>query len=278
MRSEFVQVGINVINEELRRIRKELVVEETQKGKSEALVETKAFKNEGMVFLFTGYMISNPLKKENQFPPEKETEVKQAIDAILDKYNAGPDDLAVTTGMDAGSEILFVESCAEHKVPVQSYFPLPEAPYVRDCFSPGGEQWVERFYTMRNHRLVEEYYQSDCVGTPKESVNLHERNNRWALYSALGRGIDKVRLIAFWDGKNEAPQDMDARLVKHMVDLMRDTGGMIEQINLNKPPQLPKTEIAVEIQPVAIQPVEQKLSSNGKTVKKPGAHKKKQSR
>jgi hypothetical protein len=60
---------------------------------------------------------------------------------------------------------------------------------------------------------------------------VHERNNRWALYSALIRGIDKVRLIAVWDGKNELAADLDARLVKHMIDLMRDTGGIIEQIN-----------------------------------------------
>ena len=47
----------------------------------------------------------------------------------------------------------------------------------------------------------------------------------------LVRGIDKVRLIALWDGKNDMSEDLDVRLIKHMVDLMRDTGGMIEQIN-----------------------------------------------
>jgi hypothetical protein len=69
------------------------------------------------------------------------------------------------------------------------------------------------------------------VGPPKNGDNVNERNNRWALYSALARGIDKVRLIAVWDGKGETPKDLDARLVKHMVDLMRDTGGIVEQIN-----------------------------------------------
>jgi hypothetical protein len=184
-----------------------------------------------MVLLFTGYMISNPRKKEDQFPAEKEKDIREAINAVLYKYNAGPDDLAVTTGMDAGSEIIFVECCIERGVPVQAYFPLSEAPYVRDFVSPGGEQWVERFYKMRNHPLVDEYYQPDCVGLPKQGDNIHERNNRWALYSALTRGIDKVRLIALWDGKGETCKDLDAHLVKHMVDLMRDTGGMIEHIN-----------------------------------------------
>lgn len=275
MRSEFVQAGINVINQELRRIRKELVVEDPKKGKAEPVVAAQKPKNEGMVFLFTGYMISNSRKKENHFPPDKEPEIKTAIDAILDRYDAGPDDLAVTTGMDAGSEILFVESCAERGVPVQAYFPVPEAPYVRDFVSPGGEGWVERFYRMRNHPLVDEFYQPDCVGLPKPSDNVHERNNRWALYSALARGIDKVRLIALWDGKGEVCKDLDARLVKHMVDLMRDTGGMIEHINPAKLLRTIGTNRALETKAVVVEPVEEKSSSNGTSAKKPRTRKKK---
>jgi len=273
MRGEFVQAGINAINEELMRIRKETAPGEADVPKKKVQVarDAKPAAKEGMVFLFSGYMISNPGKQENQFPPEKENDIRAAIDAVLEKYDAGPDDLAVTKGMDAGSEILFVESCVEHGVPVLAYFPISEAPYVRDFVSPGGEQWVERFYRMRNHPLVDEYYQPDCVGLPREGDNIHERNNRWALYSALTRGIDKVRLIALWDGKGEMCHDLDAHLVKHMVDLMRDTGGMIEQINPMK--------LARIIQPGLstgpAEPLQEKRSSNGKSPRKPGSRKKK---
>lgn len=224
MRTEFVEAGIRVIKEEMRRMRKDEGDEEDKK-------KTEQVHRDGYVFLFTGYMISNAKKKENHFPPEKENDIRKAITSVLDKHHAGPDDLAVTTGMDAGSEIIFVELCAERGIPVRAYFPFSEAPYVRDFVSPGGEQWVERFYKMRNHPIVDEFYQPEQVGAVKEGDNVHERNNRWALYSALVRGIDKVRLIAVWDGKNESSKDLDARLVKHMVDLMRDTGGMVEHIN-----------------------------------------------
>ncbi|MEA3209679.1 MAG: hypothetical protein QOE70_2736 [Chthoniobacter sp.] len=226
MRGEFVQAGIVAIREEMRRLRKE----EDLGGGGEAQ-EIPARKTEGDIFLFAGYMISNPRKKENQFPPEKESDIKQAIQNVLKKYKAGSSDLAVTTGMDAGSELMFVEACVERGIPVQAYFATPEAPYVRDFVSPGGEQWIERFYKMRNHPLVDEFYQFDKVGPPKEGDNVHERNNRWAVYSALARGIDKVRLIAVWDGKGEMSKDLDVRLVKHMVELMRDRGGMVEPIN-----------------------------------------------
>jgi len=229
MRLEFVEAGILVIQEELRRMRKEEAVEENSKTNDKKAAEPK--RREGQVFLFTGYMINNSKKKESHFPPEKEADIKKAIKAVLQKHNAGPDDMAVTTGMDAGSEIIFVESCVERGIPVRAYFPAVEAPYVRDFVSPGGEQWVERFYKMRNHPLVDEFYQPEQVGLPKEGDNVHERNNRWALYSALVRGIDTARLIAVWDGKSETSKDLDARLVKHMVDLMRDTGGIVEHIN-----------------------------------------------
>lgn len=276
LRGEFVQAGMEVIHEELRRIRRETALEEadTRKKKVEIVPDKKSSKPEGMVFLFTGYMISNPRKEENQFPWEKEDEIKEAIAAVLDKYDAGPDDLAVTTGMDAGSEILFVESCTERGVPVQAYFPMSEAPYVRDFVSPGGEGWVERFYRMRNHPLVDEYYQPDCVGLPKEGDNVHERNNRWALYSALTRGIDKVRLVALWDGKGEACKDLDAHLVKHMVDLMRDMGGMIEHINPMKLARILGGGPDLNIVSEQVQPVREKSSSNGRSRKKTTVRKK----
>ncbi len=229
MRSEFVEAGIQVIQEEIRRMRKEEVAEST--GATAAKKADEPKRRDGQVFLFAGYMINHAKKKENHFPPEKEQDIRREIRAVLAKHNAGPDDLALTTGMDAGSEIIFVELCVERGIPVNAYFPTSEAPYVRDFVSPGGEQWVERFYKMRNHPLVDEFYQPEQVGLPKEGDNVHERNNRWALYSALVRGIDKARLIAVWDGKGETSKDLDARLVKHMVDLMRDTGGMVEHIN-----------------------------------------------
>jgi hypothetical protein len=208
-------------------------------------------------------MISHSRKKENQFPPEKEHDIKNSIAAVLGKYEAGPNDVAVTTGMDAGSEIVFVEICAERGIPVQAYFPVPEAPYVRDFVSPGGEQWVERFYKMRNHPLVDEFYQPDSVGLPKPGNNVHERNNRWALYSALARGIDNVRLIAVWDGKGELSKDLDVRLVKHMVDLMRDTGGIVELINPGKLTVQAPAPMAVEADAVPMVPVKILTPPNG---------------
>ncbi|MDO9303674.1 MAG: hypothetical protein Q7T89_19965, partial [Anaerolineales bacterium] len=112
--------------------------------------------------------------------------------------------------------------------------PLPESAYIRQFVSPGGDAWVDRFYKIRNHPLVDEQYQIENVGLPKSGDDPYERNNRWALYSSLGRGIDKVTLIALWNSHGDKPKDRDARLVHHMIELMRDTGGAIEQISTSK--------------------------------------------
>ena len=275
LRPEFVQAGMDVIREELRLIRKEKATQQTnvKKGKSK-VSKTSAEQKEGMVFLFTGSMARSEKKKGAAESSNKEEEIRAAIDDVLAKYKAGPESLAVTTGMDAGSELIFVERCVARGIPVQAYFPLQEGLYVRDFVSVGGEQWTERFYAMRNDPLVSEFYQPDCVGLPEQSVNVHERNNRWALFSALARGIDKVRLIALWDGKRDV-KNLDARLYKHMVGLMRDMGGVIEHIKLIKQEPLDTTIPPATNGAANVEPIKEKLSSNGHAPKKPAARRKK---
>lgn len=230
IRTEFATAGIKVIKDELRRIRKQ--EEEDQPDAKTAHVSAVAV--EARAFLFAGYMVDYSRKSEMHFPPDHEVEFKNAILKSLDKYSAGPADLAFTAGMSGGCELLFIEACLERGMRVKVHLPIPEAQYVRDFVSPCGDTWTERFYKARNNPLCDEYYQPDNVGLVKKGDDIHERNNRWALYSSLELGVDQVRLIAVWDGKSETPRDLDARVVKHMVDLMRDTGGKVEQIHSGK--------------------------------------------
>ena len=225
IRPEFVQSGINAIKDELARLSKE---EQSEDG-SEEKIETAR-----QVFIFEGYTIDPKGSRRNLFPSNKEDEVRQAISDVLDKYNADGNDLAFTAGLSCGTEIIFTELCAERGIKVEAHLPLADAQYVRQFVSPGGDAWVERFYQTRNHPLVDEKYQFEHLGTPRDGDDLFERNNRWTLYSSLIFGIDKVRLIAFWNGKSTEEDDRDTQLVKYMVDLMRDTGGIIEQINPEK--------------------------------------------
>jgi len=131
---------------------------------------------------------------------------------------------------------------------------------------------VDRFFKMRNHPRVDEYYQPDCVGMPKEGDNPHERNNRWALYSALAYGTDNVRLIAVWDGRNEPSTDLDSRLVRHMVELMRDAGGRIEQVHPHKLARYAAVKQPITAVPAPVPAARSKSKMNGNGISSKKAH------
>ena len=239
MRPEYVSAGIRVLKEELARIHKEEYDEEVDKDH-----DVTEHKHEGRVFLFKGYMIDITKEQEMHFPANIEENVKNAIGDLLDQYEASSDDLAITSGMSSGGDIIFIECCIERDIPVKAHMPDDEASYVRKYVSPSGDNWVERFYNARNHHLVDEYYQHELIGEPRESDDPDERNNRWALYSALSRGIDNVRLIALWNDKSRQQTHQDARLVQHMVELMQEAGGHVEIINPSKiAPRVDKSNI-----------------------------------
>ena len=229
LRDEFVQIGINTIIEEIARTSGDETSHAPSKKSS-----SKGSKMDGRAFLFTGYMVDFPGKEKKTFPAERENEIRHEILNKLESFNPGPDDRAFVGGLSAGSEIIFAEVCAEKGIKVRAFLPLPESAYIRQFVSPAGDAWVDRFYKIRNHPLVEELYQIENVGLPKDGDDPYERNNRWALYSSLGRGIDKVHLIALWNAHGDRPKDRDARLVHHMIELMRDLGGSIEQISTSK--------------------------------------------
>jgi len=228
LREEFVKVGIKTIKEEIAR---------TSSDENPHLVgknKPKKASQDGRAFLFSGYMVDYPSKEKKTFPAEKENEIRQEIQTKLESFTLIADDRAFVGGLSAGSEILFAEICIEKGIKVKAYLPLPESAYIRKFVSPGGDAWVERFYKVRNNPLVEEFYQMENMGLPKDGDDAYERNNRWALYSSLGHGIDKLHLIALWNTHGDKPKDLDARLVQHMVELARDLGGSVEQLSTSK--------------------------------------------
>jgi tetratricopeptide (TPR) repeat protein len=233
MRPEYVSAAIQVLKEERARIHKEEYLEETEE------VEKSSEHNNagGRVFLFSGYSLKSlkGLARYCNFPDNIEEVVRREINRLLDEYEVTSDDLAITAGMAAGGDLIFIESCVARNIPVGTHMPVPEPQYVRDFVSPAGEDWVERFYKMRNHHHVDEYYQTDLVGNPKTGDDIFERNNRWALYSAMARGVDNLRLIALFDDKHGVIHDAkDNNIVRHMIDLTRDAGGQVEIISPSK--------------------------------------------
>ena len=226
LRPEFVDVGVQVLKEEIRRIRKE--EPEVEKPEEEVIVA-----GEEWVILFTGHKMDEEGKTEKRLLPEMEKEARKRIDAALDKFDIGDDDLGVSAGAACGGEIIFIEACLDREMKVEVHLPFSEPQYIKQNVSFAGDEWVERFYNIRNHPDVRISFQLDHVGKVKADDDPYERNNRWALYSSLILGVDRVRLIALWDGKGQET-DRDGMLVSHMVEEMRHIGGLVEHINTTK--------------------------------------------
>jgi len=226
LRPENVKVGIEVLKDEIRRIRKEQPIDEAEESEEKKEVQER-------VYLFTGHKIDREDYPERRFLPEMEKEARKRIDAALEKFEAGSDDLAVTAGAACGGDIVFIEACLERNMTVEVHLPFSEPQYIKNNVSFAGNAWVERFYNLRNHPNVNINFQLDHVGNPKVGDDPYKRNNRWALYSSLIQGVDRVRLIALWDGK-VAGTDRDGVLVSHLVEEMRLVGGFVEHLNTTK--------------------------------------------
>ena len=117
---------------------------------------------------------------------------------------------------------------------VEVHLPFSEPQYIQKNVGFAGSQWVDRFYNLRNNPLVNIRQQMEHVGAVKPGDDPYERNNLWALYSSLLQGIDRVRLIALWDGMAAPSVKTDRMLVSHMVEEMRHIGGKVEHINTTK--------------------------------------------
>ncbi|MBL8062427.1 MAG: DUF4071 domain-containing protein [Anaerolineales bacterium] len=228
IRREYVQASIDLIKEEISRV---------SSGDSGYIAEVGKLsaKQTGRVLLFTGYMVDYMGKEKKLFPPENETEIRQEIRKRIDKLSPGTNDRAIMAGLSAGSEIIFAEACIEAGIKIKAYLSHSESAYAREFVSPAGEPWLDRYYKVTNNPLVDVINQVENLGEPKEGDDLHERNNRWAVYSALGRvGIKNVRLITVATEFTGETIDTDVRLTRHMIDLMRSMGGQIDMINPSK--------------------------------------------
>ena len=102
---------------------------------------------------------------------------------------------------------------------------------------------MERFYQIRQHPRVTVHLQPDRVGPVPPGDNPYERNIRWALYSTLCYGIDRVRLIVLWDGKGgDGPGGTG-----YMVREVRQLGGIVVHLDTTKFAHWQKREPAKEV-------------------------------
>ncbi len=222
-RPQFVSAGRAILQEELARIT----------GSPEAAAEAAAeAASEELVFLFAGHMINDPVADPPAFPAGMEEEARTRIAAELDQWVADGNDLAITVGAAAGGDILFIEECLKRNLRIEILLPYEEPRYLQRLVASAGEEWTNRFYDIRNCENVTIRIQGDYLGEPRPGQNVYERNNRWAMFSAMVRGIDKVRFLALWDGRAE-PNTYGA-VIHDMVEDARGLGARVRHLDTTK--------------------------------------------
>lgn len=181
------------------------------------------------VFVFSGHMVDAPARARPRFPPDKVAAAAARIGEVLDKFGAGPGDRALTQGA-AGGDLLFVEACQAHGVPVELLLPLAEPAFIERSVRPSadGEAWVERYYAAKARLAGPPRVMPVELGPVDEArASPFERCNLWLLYTALACGPDKVRLVTLWDGGGaDGPGG-----TRHMVEEVRRHTGRVSWID-----------------------------------------------
>ena len=182
------------------------------------------------VLLFSGHMIDSRGRPQPRFPADMEEEAKQKINEVLDRLQANAKDLAIAPGIAWGGDILFLEACLKRQIEIEAYLPFEPAEFVEQSVSFAGDDWVKRFYRIKNHPLVKIHLQPEELGLVREGENPFERNNHWALKSSLTYGSKRVRLVVLWDGKGG--DGLGGTF--DMVQQVRQLGGTVEHLDTTK--------------------------------------------
>jgi tetratricopeptide (TPR) repeat protein len=180
------------------------------------------------VVLFSGHMIDNPAvrgegkAKPARFPAEKADAAGARIRSALDEVGAGAGDLGICGGA-SGGDLLFAEACLHRGMKLEVRLARSENEFLAESvtFADRDRRWEKSFRAVTDHPNTVVLTMPDELGPAPEGVSVHDRCNRWMLYSALSHGLRRVSFVALWNGE---PGDGPGG-TEHMVDLVKKLTG-----------------------------------------------------
>ena len=180
------------------------------------------------VVVFSGHMIDNPADrgegraKPPRFPPSKIEAAAGRIRAALDEIRAGAGDLGLCGGA-SGGDLLFAEACLERGMRVELHLARPENEFLAESvtFADPDRRWEQRFMQAKENPASTVLIMPEELGPTPGGVSIHDRCNRWILYTALSQGLRKSCFVTLWDG---APGDGPGG-TENMVELVRKLTG-----------------------------------------------------
>jgi hypothetical protein len=220
-RLEHVRSGLGILVEGLETISAQTSVPEQSN-------------NNPLAILFIGHMVDSFHQQEPLFPKEMETEARENIRDSLSEMQPDETSTVIFTSIAAGADIIFAEECLNRNLHIEILLPYAEPRYVADWIISVGDEWASRYYNVRNHANTIIRLQSELVGSPKWGANSLKRNGKWGVYSALGFGVENVRLITLWNGNSAYPNRADEHLINHLIEYARGFGIQINHINITR--------------------------------------------
>jgi hypothetical protein len=189
------------------------------------------------VLLFSGHMIDRSDRPSPRFPPGKEPGAAAAIEAALEDFGAGSDDVGITEGA-CGGDILFAEAMLRRGAALDLHLPFDEPTFIEKSVaydkpdSPLPDRWLERYQRMARHAKSRVRVMPDELGPLPADTDPYERCNLWMLEDALAFGGERVRFICLWDGGGGDGPGGTA----HMRSEVRRRGGAEEWIDIRAVP------------------------------------------
>jgi len=185
------------------------------------------------VVVFSGHMIDDPevrgpgKEKPARFPPEKIDAATKAIRQRLDKIGATAGDLGVCGGA-SGGDLLFAEACLDRGMRLEVRLARREEEFLAESvtFADPDRRWEESFEQVKENRATTLLVMPQELGPAPPGVSVHDRCNRWMLYSALSMGLRKTYFVTLWNGE---PGDGPGG-TQHMVELVRKLTGRRPEI------------------------------------------------
>jgi hypothetical protein len=181
------------------------------------------------VVLFSGHMIDNPAKRgpgkpsPARFPATKVEAVNARIRKALEEIGAGTGDLGLCGGA-SGGDLLFAEACLARGMRLEVRLARSENEFLAESvtFSDPDRRWEQSFAAVTSSPATTVLTMPEELGpTPDSGDSVHDRRNRWMLYSTLSYGLGRTSFVALWNGE---PGDGPGG-TQHMVELVKKLTG-----------------------------------------------------
>jgi tetratricopeptide (TPR) repeat protein len=180
------------------------------------------------VVVFSGHMIDDPKvrgegkEKPPRFPPAKIEAAAARIRAALDEVGAGAGDIGLCGGA-SGGDLLFAGACLERGMRVELRLARAENEFLAESvtFADPDRRWDKSFAGVKDNPATTVLVMPEELGPAPQGVSVHDRCNRWILYTALSQGLLRASFITLWNGE---PGDGPGG-TQNMVELVRKLTG-----------------------------------------------------